>query len=157
MTSIQEQLDLLSQTRKNILGLVERCSTDQLYHIPEYFNNHILWNAAHVVATMDILVYASSGTPSQTDQELVTNFKKGTFPSNEKNEAFVQHVKAAVTDSLEQLKKDYTNNVFGPYTERVTSYGVKLSSVEDAICFNNLHESMHLGQIIMLLKIISKK
>ena len=155
MISIQEQLDLLAQTRKNLRDVMDACTTEQLYTIPEQFNNHILWNAAHVVATMHILIYASSGTPSQIDPDMVDNFKKGTFPSQEKSEDSIERVKASLIDSLDELKKDYENSAFGTYSERMTSYGVKLASVEEAICFNNLHESMHLGQIKMLRTLVA--
>lgn len=154
MTTIEEQLELLTQTRKNILAVVETCTLDQLYTIPDNFNNHILWNVAHVVATMDILIYASSDTTSGIDPDLVSNYKKGTFPNEDKSEVFIEGVKTVLKTSLDRLKKDYENNSFGTYTERLTSYGVKLSSVEDAICFNNLHESMHLGQIKMLQRLV---
>lgn len=154
MNSIQAQLDLLAQTRKNVLAVIDSCTVPQLNKIPKNFNNNILWNAAHLVATMDILIYSSSGTASGIDPDLTANYKKGTSPQGDKDQAFVEHVKSLLYTSLEQLRKDYESNAFGPYAERVTSYGVKLTSVVKAICFNNLHESMHLGQIKMLHRLV---
>ena len=45
---------------------------------------------------------------------------------------------------------DYQKNLFEKYNTYMTSYGFELFSIEDAITFNNSHESMHLGTVIAL-------
>lgn len=127
----------------------------QLNEIPAGFNNNILWNAAHVVATMDILIYSSSGTRSSVDPNLVTNYKKGTSPGDDKDKVFIDNIKSILITSLDELKADCEKEVFGSYNERVTSYGVKLTTLENAISFNNVHEGMHYGQIKMLQRLVS--
>lgn len=151
---IDQQLSLLTQTRKNLLEEVNACSLEQLFSIPEKFNNNIIWNIGHLIATFDILIYASSNTQSKIDSSITDSFKKGTFPSQEIDKSLAEKLVAEFTSSVENLKQDYKNQIFGSYTERVTSYGVKLSSVEDAISFCNLHESMHYGQIKMLRRLV---
>lgn len=155
MNNIDHQIDLLLQTRKNILDEVNACTLDQLSTIPEGFNNNIVWNVAHLIATMDILVYTSTNTSSDTSKDFVDNFKKGSAPKGPSNERELAAIKEQFLNSLEDLRTDYHNDKFGLYTERTTSYGVTLKTVEEAITFCNLHESMHLGQIKMLRRLVA--
>ena len=49
-------------------------------------------------------------------------------------------------------EEDYQNKIFEEYEEYTTSVKVTLSSVEDAIQFNNYHEGIHLGVVLSQLK-----
>ncbi|NQZ77644.1 MAG: DinB family protein [Ekhidna sp.] len=152
---IDYQIDLITQTRSNILAEVKACNLEQLSAIPEGFNNNIIWNVAHLIATMDILTYTSTDTASHIAKELVNTFKKGTSPGEPLEASFVEMIKEQFMSSLEQLRKDYHGGKFGSYSERTTSYGVTLRTIEEAITFCNLHESMHYGQIKMLRRLVS--
>jgi hypothetical protein len=41
--------------------------------------------------------------------------------------------------------KDYDNNFFTDYNSYTTSFGLDLKNIQEAIIFNNMHESLHLG------------
>jgi len=45
--------------------MIEDFSLEELNKIPEGFNNNIIWNIAHVIATQQALVYGLSGLPTQ--------------------------------------------------------------------------------------------
>ena len=51
-------------------------------------------------------------------------------------------------------EEDYQNKIFEEYEEYTTSVKVTLSSVEDAIQFNNYHEGIHLGVVLSQLKVL---
>ena len=52
------------------------------------------------------------------------------------------------------MQQDYDNGLFTEYSEYTTSYNITLSSAEDAIAFNNVHEGLHFGYIMGLKKAI---
>ena len=151
---VKAQIDLLTKTRKNVLEEIKDCSIEQLNEIPNGFNNNIIWNVAHLIATMDILVYKRSGTSPSVSDDYVDAFKKGSFPQGDLDEETIVQTKDQLLQTLLKLEEDYEKGVFGEYEERTTSYGVTLSTVEEAITFCNLHESMHYGQIKMMRKLL---
>jgi hypothetical protein len=147
---MKEQIELLRITRTNILKELEACTPEQLFQIPAHFNNNILWHAAHVIATLQVLVYEKCSTPSAIDTDFITTYRKGTFPSETVDLDLLAKVKALLLSSVATLEEDYAQNKFGAYATFTTSYGSTLSSVASAITFNNIHEGMHYGQIKML-------
>ena len=46
------------------------------------------------------------------------------------------------------LMKDFDADFFTDYKPYTTSFGVDLKDIEDAIIFNNMHESLHYGYIL---------
>lgn len=50
-----------------------------------------------------------------------------------------------LTETSKVLMKDYDDDFFPDYTSYTTSFGLDLKSIQDAIIFNNMHESIHLG------------
>jgi hypothetical protein len=44
--------------------------------------------------------------------------------------------------------KDYDDDFFPDYTAYSTSFGIDLKNIQDAIIFNNMHESLHFGYVM---------
>ncbi|MCV9386757.1 DinB family protein [Reichenbachiella ulvae] len=151
---MQEQIDLLKSTRNNILKELEDCSEQQLFQIPEGFNNHIIWNAAHVVVTPHLLIYGRSGLPLRLETNYIESFRKGSQPSKEVSTELIHWVKDHLINFPEELSEDFKKGVFNNFDSYETSYRFALNSVEDAIAFNNVHEAMHYGQIKMLKRLV---
>lgn len=134
-------------TRNNLLNYLE-LPTEKLVKIPAGFNNNILWNIAHCVATQQILCYLFSENTPLVSQEFINTFKKGTSPTQHSvSENFIAELKQLLKHTQQQLEKDYTEGKFTHFTPYETSYGFTLNTIEDAISFNNTHEAMHLGTI----------
>jgi len=53
---------------------------------------------------------------------------------------------------LDQTEKDLEAGIFKTYQEYPTSTGYVITSVQDALNFNNFHEGIHLGYILALKK-----
>lgn len=143
---------MLRASRKNVLEVLEQATAKALTTIPKSFNNHMIWNAGHLLATQQILIYTSSNTSENLDKEFIKKYAKGTFPGDVSIDE-IELIKSKLIPSIDQTEEDYANKVFGEYVPRMTSYGVQLDSVEDAISFLNVHEAMHFGQIKMLKKL----
>jgi len=142
----------LLQTRKNILKILE-ANVGKEHFIPKGFNNSLYWNAAHCIVTQQLLCYKLSGNKMIIDDELVDLYRKGTKPLGTlPNIIEVGKVKDLLTTSIEQMEKDYNDGLLKDYNEYPTSYGITLKSVNDAIFFNNMHEALHLGYMMAMVK-----
>ena len=150
--SLIKQFDLTLDIRNNVLKSLEQ--EDILFRIPESFNNHILWNAGHLMATHQMLLYSFSGSKERLDADFIKKYAKGTIPEEGVNQNDLVYVKENLIASVNQAKQDYESGYFGEYKSLTTSFGTTLASVEDAVQYIVLHEAMHYGQIKMLEKLL---
>ena len=75
---MDQQFEILLITRKNVLNSIKDLSIEALTKIPKGFNNNIIWNAAHNLATQQLLVYKLSGQSPVIPGELIDKYRKGT-------------------------------------------------------------------------------
>lgn len=146
--------DITIKNRKILASFIENYSLEELNKIPEGFNNNIIWNIAHVIATQQILVYRLSGLPTIISDELIDRFKKGTKPDGVLSYAEVDAIKNLLFSTIEKTKEDFNNKVFQDYNEYTVTTKSTLTNVEEAIDFNNFHEGIHLGSILALRKFL---
>ncbi len=147
------QFEILKTTRVNIVKLLEGLTLAQVNTIPEGFRNNILWNAGHNVVVQGMLCYGLSGNALPFSDVMRDKYKKGTVPS-----AFSQADLDAVLELLVTLpikmEEDYNSGVFNEYKPYETSYGITLSTIEEAISFNNLHDGLHFGYMMAIRKLV---
>lgn len=149
---MEKQFNINLQNRKVLRSILTRTPLGVLAQIPEGYRNNIWWNMAHTVAIQQILLYRFSGLECRADEQFVDTYKKGTFPSENVTPAEIDTLSSLLIDTSEQAKEDYFSGIFKKYEEYTTSTKVTISSVEDAINFNNFHEGLHLGVILSQLK-----
>ncbi len=149
---MQQDIAILKATRANILKQMEGVSLEQLNEIPDGFNNNLIWNAGHVAVTQQLLCYAMSGVEVKLPKEIIAAYRKGAKPESTVTQTEVDQIKAWLTTSIDWLAADLGAGVFKTYKEYATSYGFTLTSIADAVSFNNVHEGMHLGYMIALKK-----
>jgi len=147
---ISTTFEHLSQVRKNIIAQLDKHSS-KIETIPNGHSNSLLWNAAHNVVTLQLLAYKLSGLPMNISDDMVNLYKKGTKAS-EINNIDVSELKSLLISTATQLKTDYESGLFKNYSPYTTSFGVTLSSIEDVISFNSIHESVHLGYMMAMSK-----
>jgi hypothetical protein len=151
---MNRHFDLLSVTRSNMVKLLSSVSEEQLFVIPKGFNNSIIWNAGHSLNSQQKLIYGLAGAPMRIPDSFSAFFSKGTSPSEWTSRPDVKQVKELLVDTAAYLREDYAKGIFKSYKEYPTSYGFELKSVDDAIIFNNVHESLHLGSMMALKKLV---
>jgi len=142
----------LTQIRKNFLEYLHKYDLAQLTYVPEGFQNHIFWNCAHALVTQQLMTYYLSDNKMLVSNEWVMKYKKGTLGDQGVTEDDVRLLIKLLQTSAIQLRKDYESEKLSYYKAYSTSFGIDLDSIEDAIRFNNLHESLHLGYIMALSK-----
>jgi DinB superfamily len=144
--------DITIKNRSILKSFLENFSLQDLNKIPEGFSNNIIWNVAHTIVTQQLLVYKLSGLPTIISEEMIDNYKKGTKTVRDLSQAEVDDIKRLLVSTIEKAKEDYNNSVFRKYNEYTVSTKSILTSVEEAIAFNNFHEGIHLGYILALKK-----
>ncbi|MEY8781748.1 DinB family protein [Allomuricauda sp. XS_ASV26] len=142
--------DILLKNRIILHTFLQNTPKEDLFKIPEGFNNNIWWNIAHVVVTPQLLLYKLSGLDFTIEEELVNKYKKGTFPEGEPSEAEMEKIMTYLFSTVEQIQQDYERGTFKNFQEYMTTPKVGLNSVEDALQFNVFHEGLHLGSILAL-------
>ena len=151
---MKKHFDYLQATRNNVLKLIENLDLSQLNKIPEGFNNNLAWNLGHIVATQQLLCYGLSSLPKELENDFISKYRKGSKPEGDINQAELDFMKNKMIVLADKMEDDYTNGIFKEYKEYTTSYNATLSSIDDAILFNNMHEAMHFGFMIALKKLV---
>jgi len=151
---MKKQFEVLRKSRELVLKKIENLSIEQLHKIPEGFNNNIAWNVAHLVVTQQLLHYKLSGLNCLVSDELIEGYKKGTSPNETFSEEELEEVKELLIGLPDTLQEDFEAGIFIEYKTYETSLGFVLDSIETAIVFNNLHEGIHLGTIMALIKLV---
>ncbi len=148
-------LDVVRQTRRTMAALVDALPDPARTAIPDGFNNHVLWNAGHVVATEQALTYGLSGLPPNLPDGFMPAFRKGSSPHGWEREWTWAEVRELLLTVPDQTEADLRAGRFPTYREYRTTPGVVLASVEDGVRFNLYHEGLHLGSILALRKLVA--
>jgi len=152
--SMQSQINILRATRENALKTIDGFSIEELNQIPEGFNNNLIWHLGHMVVTQQLLVYGLSGLPKNVSDEWIAKYRKGTKPEGEVGAEEFEQIKAKMLETIDQMQADFEKGIFKNFKTYPTSYGYTLNSAADAAAFNNVHEAMHLGNLISMKKLV---
>ena len=151
---MKTQFDILKKSRELTIKAISGLTIAQLHTIPEGFKNHIAWNVAHMVVTQQLLHYKLSGLDCLAPDELIEEHRKGTFPMKTFTEEEFEEVKELLVGLPNTLQEDFEAGIFENYQEYPTSTGFVLTSIENAIPFNNFHEGIHYGIIRSIKKFL---
>ena len=149
---MEKTFDILLKNRMILHEFLKKTPKEDLFRIPDGFNNNIWWNIAHVVVTPQLLLYKLSGLDFTIEEELINNYKKGTFPNGEATEKEMEQISAYLFSTVKHIQLDYEHGKFKNFQEYMTTPKIGLNSPEDALSFNVFHEGLHLGAILALKK-----
>ena len=138
-------------SRHRALGAIENLTLEQLAMIPKGFNNNLLWNFGHIAITQQLLVVGLSQCVMEVPVALIEKYRKGTLASDiDTPEADLAYFKANFVKLVDQTEQMHSEGHLGAFKEYETSYGVKLTSLKDAVIFNNVHEGLHIGYMMAM-------
>ena len=146
---------LLKQTRRLLTQFVAGLSEAQLVKIPQGFRNNILWNVGHILVTQQQMCYGLSGQPLLFDDDLVEQFRKGSNPADWQTTPSFDRIKNAILSSAEQFILDYREKKFTNFSVYESAYGMKITTIDEAVKLNNVHEAVHLGYVLAMRKFVS--
>ncbi len=144
----------LRATRKNVLKIIRQHELEDLNLIPEGFNNNIIWNVGHIIATQQLLTYGLAGMPTIIHKDYIDKYRKGTKPTGSINNTEFESLKELLLTAIDNTEEDFLAGRFEEFKVYETSFGVTLNNIEEAIAFNNMHEAMHLGNILSMKKLV---
>lgn len=147
---MNQHITILRQTRNYVLSLIDGLSLEQLNHVPAGFNNNIIWNAGHLVASQQSICYRRSALPLYISDAFMQAYQPGSKPLKPVSQPEADEIKQFLLSTLEPLQTDYDKGLFQNYTGFDTRYGVPVYTIEEAITFLPYHEGLHAGYIMAM-------
>lgn len=145
----------ICETSRNLyLRILDSYSLEQLNKIPKGFTTNLIWNAGHIIASQQKLVYVLSGLPMIISEEFFEKYKNGSKPNGTYTLLEVNEIKGLLLSTFEQIVKDFNSNLFQNFNEYQTQTGFYLRSLDEAMQFNNYHEGIHMGFMMNIRKFI---
>lgn len=147
--------DICLKNRKLLERFIETHTLEELNKVPTGFNNNIIWNIGHSIATQQLLTYGLSGLTPKISMGFINKYKKGTKPEVAVTQQEVDKIHTVLFTALGQLQEDYEAGLFKDFKEyTLSTSGGTLSKVEHGLEFNNFHEGLHLGCCIQLSRLV---
>jgi hypothetical protein len=153
---VENQFNLLTITRQNILNTIKNLDLEQVNFIPNNFNNSIGWQISHLLVTQQLLHYKLSGNDPYITKKSIEHYGKGSSGNRQLNNHEWGKTLSDFLSFPKQLEKDYKSDLFKTYQTYTTSYNATLNNIEEAIVFNNIHEAMHFGIIMSMKKCLTE-
>ena len=151
---MESQFDRLRKTRNVVLKLISDLSIEQLNKVPEGFNNNIIWNFGHLMASQQGLCYIRAGVKPIIDEQYITNYRGGTKPETTIDTAAFESMKLLFLSTIDQLKKDYESKLLANYQPFTTGLGIAINNIDEAIDFIFFHEGLHTGYMMALKRLV---
>ncbi|MCI5059430.1 MAG: DinB family protein [Flavobacteriales bacterium] len=133
---------------------MENLSLSELNHIPEGFSNNIIWNFGHIVVIQQLLCYRLSGLETLIHEQFIDSYKNGSKPVKAVGQDQYDIMKELSGQLIEKFIYDLKEKKFGNYRPYTTQYNITIQNIQEAIHFNAIHESLHLGYALALRKAI---
>ncbi len=150
-------LNVIRQTRENFIQLIEGSTVEELNVVPAGFNNNMIWNFGHIVASQQALCYLAAGLEPTIEKQYIRPFGKGTRPEAAIGADEIASIKDHMRATIDQLAEDFDSNKFVNYNAFTTAFGVTLTSTAEAIQFVAVHDSYHYGVAATIRKVINNK
>lgn len=151
---IDKQIEIIKQPRLKIADTLADFTIDQLNKIPIGFNNNIIWNLGHMIATQQGVCYKRAGLQTRITDSFFQMYKPDSKPERFITADELGEIKALLTGSLDEFKIDYHDSLFSNYPTWTTRYGVEITSIDDAVAFLPFHEGLHIGYIMAMRKLV---
>jgi len=152
---MKETFKYIIQARQVFIELIDSLSVDELNHIPDGFNNNIIWNFGHIIVSTQGLCYTRTGVNPDYVIKYGPAYAKGSKPTYFVSQKEIEDLKALAIRTIEQIEKDYYAGTFKEITPFSTStYKEVMPTIEDVIITSVGHDNLHLGYAIAQRRII---
>lgn len=147
---MEKSLEIIRKTRISLLAMVEGLSIEQLNKVPAGFNNNIIWNLGHLVATQQGVCYRRAGIDMRIDDSYFAMYKPESKPERFISETELETIKQLMFSTLDQFEADLKTTLFDNYIPWTTRYNVAVDNIRDAVTFLPFHEGLHMGYVMAL-------
>ena len=150
-------IENILSTRRRIIDRVSLIEDAEFVKMPPPWSNNVLWQLGHIVTAQQVLCYKNANVPILIPEYFIPAFKKGSSPKDWVETPSTKEVLHYLDATASRLWEDYQSAKFQNYTPYLTSAGVMLSSIDEALMFNYSHENLHFGNIMIMDKYLQKK
>jgi hypothetical protein len=147
-------IDILRSPRKMTLETLDGYTIEQVNKIPQGFNNNIIWNLGHIIASQQGICYKRAGLETVITEDFFNTYKSGSKPERFISQEEFDNIKALFFTTLDKLEEDYTAGIFNNYSPVMTRYNVELNNIDEALGFLSFHDGLHIGYIMSLRKLV---
>ncbi|MBI1223015.1 MAG: DinB family protein [Bacteroidetes bacterium] len=143
-------LYVLEKTRENFLHVIDSMTLDSLNTVYPGFNNTGAWNFCHAIVTSLLVTSGISGLDTGLSPRELVKFRKGSSGNVEVSLEELDGFLNLAKSSLEEMKEKYNAGSYSAFQPYETSFGAKLGTIEEALHFAGIHESLHLGYLMAI-------
>jgi hypothetical protein len=93
-------------SRKLYLDCLDKYNLEQLNLTPPKFNNNLIWNIGHIVASQQSLVYRTSNLPMNIPDDFFEKYKPGTRPGEPVLQNGVEEIRSLFISNVERKEED---------------------------------------------------
>lgn len=147
-------INVMDHTRRHFLELTADCTPEEMNAMPKGFNNNLIWNLGHVIASQQMLCYEMSNLELRITKKHMDAYKPTTRPEGFIDQQGIDEIRKLAKTTIDQLADDYRSGLFETYQGRQTKYGPLLSNIDEAIAYVSTHETLHFGYAKALLKLL---
>ncbi|WP_069659034.1 DinB family protein [Arcticibacter eurypsychrophilus] len=140
--------------RENFLKLISDLSIESLNEIPEGFNNNIIWNLGHIIASQQIICYELTDNIPLIESQYISDYRNGTKPERFINNTELEVMKSNLLSTIDRTEIDLLNNLFENFKVKQLQLGLKLERIQDSLNYVPVHDATHLGYSLALKRII---
>jgi hypothetical protein len=153
---MKSQIETIRKTRTNLLEQIKNLSNEEFNRVAEGFNNNIIWNLGHMIATQQGICYKRAGLPTMISDDFWEKFRSGSKPEGKISEDEIAKIRELLFTTLDKLQTDYDEKIFEKYTAWSTRSAVQIASIDDGIEFLQFHEGLHQGTILAIKRLVTK-
>lgn len=150
---MNKTIDNLRKIRKYAVAIAGQLTPEQLNKIPQGFNNNIIWNLGHLVATQEAICYKRCGMPTNISDDFFERYKPGSKPENKADDTEIALIFDLLFSLFDKLEDDRASGklIMAPWTTRT---GLDINTIDDGINFLQFHEGLHIGTISAMAKLV---
>src|SRR5215217_6922751 len=109
---MQQMIGGIKKTREFLLNTIKDLSTDQLNHIPNGFNNNIIWNLGHLISAQQGVCYLRQGYPARITEAFFQAYRPGSKPEQPVSSEDITAIREMLFSTLDQFIEDYEAGLF---------------------------------------------
>lgn len=152
-----QSLNYAQVVRTKMLAIVDSLSLEQLNQIPVGCNNNIAWHLGHLVVSSQLLCYVRTGVDAARIVPFAEQYRNGSKPESWIEQSEIDELKLMLLTSIDAIEEDFQRGVFEK-TEAYTThtFGLMLHTIEEVLECCALHDTLHLGNVMMMKKMLTK-
>lgn len=152
---MEKTFHTIKTVRENFLKLISGISIESLNEVPPGFNNNIIWNFGHIIASQQILCYEFTDNKPLIENCYISSYRNGTKPDHFIDNAELEILKENLLSTIDCTEHNLKNNLFENFRPKLLHFGLKLEDIQDALRWVPVHDAIHFGYSLALKKMVS--